>query len=200
MIKKIYRLFRPTAVKGRGNVISVKSRRRNFIIRVNGNDNIVEIGENSRLTNTEIVIYGNNNRLIAEEGSKFDGPCTIAMYGNSCLKIGSNSGIRGVSFVLKDADITVGRNCMFGYGILLRNNDAHKVLDKDGNITNKAADIIIGNHVWLCEKSTVLKGVNVGSNSIVAYGAVVTRSCPENSVMAGNPATVVKNEINWLNK
>ena len=200
LLQTIYRKLRPTVIKGEGNSVSIKSRRRNFIIRIYGSNNHIEIGENCRLKNTEITIYGNNNYLIAEGGSKFDGPCLISLYGNAKLSIGRNSGIRGVTFVLQDADITVGRNCMFGYGILLRNNDAHKVLDKDGNVTNPARNIVIKDHVWLCEKSSVLKGVTVGENSVLAYGAVVTKNCPPNSVMAGNPASVVKQEINWLNK
>ena len=198
-IRDIYRSIRPTVVKGSNNVVSIKSMRHDFLIRIYGNNNSIEIGENSRLKNTQITIVGDNNHIIAESGSKFDGPCRISMEGNSTLKIGCNSGIRGVSFVLKDADITVGRNCMFSYDVLIRNNDHHKVLE-DGNVTNSAQSIVIDDHVWLCERSTVLKGVSLGKDSIVAFGAVVTKDCPPNSIMAGNPARVVKNGITWANK
>jgi len=198
-IRSLYRLLRPTIVKGSNNVVSIKSKRHDFVIRIDGNNNSIEIGENSRLKNTQIIIAGDNNHIVAEDGSKFDGPCIITMEGNSKLAIGRNSGIRGVTFVLKDADITVGRNCMFSYDVLVRNNDHHKVLE--GNmVTNCAQDIIIEDHVWLCERSTILKGVRMGQDSIAAFGAVVTKDCPPNSIMAGNPARVVKSGINWANK
>ena len=50
----------------------------------------------------------------------------------------------------------------------------------------------IGDNVWLGDHATVLKGVTIGANSVVAAQAVVTRDVPANVVVAGNPARVVK--------
>lgn len=197
---KLNRFFRPTIVKGSNNSVIIESKRHDFVIRIYGDNNTIKIGPNSRLKNTLVNISGENNRLIAEPGSKFDGPCEITLEGNATLYIGANSGIRGVCFVAKDGAIRVGRNCMFSYGIVIRNNDAHKVLDNDGYITNLPRDITIKDHVWLCERCAILKGVTIGEDSIVAFGAIVTKSCPPNSILAGNPAMVVKQSINWLNK
>jgi acetyltransferase-like isoleucine patch superfamily enzyme len=199
-LRVLYRKLRPTIVNGKNNTVAIKSKRHDFRVRIDGNNNSIEIGEGSRLKNTRILLYGDNNRIIAEDGSKFDGPCNITLEGNATLYIGRNSGIRGVTFILKDANITVGRNCMFSYNVLVRNNDSHKVLDSEGNVTNEAKDIVINDHVWLCERSSILKGVTIGADSIIAFGAVVTKDCPPNSIMAGNPARVVKQNINWLNK
>lgn len=49
-------------------------------------------------------------------------------------------------------------------------------------------DIVIGEGVWICAGAIVSGGVTIGSHSIVAAGAVVTRSFPEHSVIAGVPA------------
>lgn len=199
-LQSIYRFVRPIIIKGLNNHIEIKSKRHNFIVRVYGNNNIIEIGENCRLKNTKISLMGDNNRVFFENGAKFDGPCSISLEGNSTLYVGTNSGVRGVNFVLRDGSVRVGRNCMFGYGILIRNSDSHKVLDSNGTVTNQPKDIEIGNHVWLCERCTILKGVTIGDDSIIALGAIVTKNCPPNSIMAGNPAQVVKKDINWLNK
>lgn len=199
-IRSFYRWLRPTIINGKNNVVAIKSKRHHFLVRIDGNNNSINIGEGSRLKNTQVLISGDNNHIIAEDGSKLDGPCKITLEGNSTLYIGRNSGIRGVTFVAKDANITVGRNCMFSYDVIVRNNDSHKVLDQDGNVTNKAQDVVIGDHVWLCERSTILKGVTIGNDSVIAYGAIVTKDCPKNSIMAGNPARVVMQDINWLNK
>lgn len=199
-IRNSYRRLRPTVIKGNNNVVSIKSKRHRFYVRIHGDNNSIDNGENSRLKYTRFTIMGDNNHIIAEEGSKLDGPCKIKLEGNSTLYIGRNSGIRGVTFVAKDANITVGRNCMFSYDVIVRNNDFHKVLDADGNITNGAQDIVVGDHVWLCDRSTILKGVTIGENSILAFGAVVTKDCPPNSIMAGNPARLVKQNITGLNK
>jgi acetyltransferase-like isoleucine patch superfamily enzyme len=46
----------------------------------------------------------------------------------------------------------------------------------------------IGDNVWLGDHATVLKGVTIGDNSVVAARAVVTRDVPANVIVAGNPA------------
>lgn len=201
IIQKLYRWLRPIKVRGEGNSIRIKTKRKKqFIIRVYGNNNTIYIGENCRLHNTEITIVGNNNHLLLDNYAKLDGPVSIVMQGNATLELGSNSGIRGVQFYIKDGKVSVGRDCMFSYGITIRNNDSHKVLNSDGLVTNAPKDIIIGNHVWICQNSSILKGVNIGKDSIIAFGAVVTKSCPPNSIMAGNPARIVKDNIDWRNK
>lgn len=55
-----------------------------------------------------------------------------------------------------------------------------------------AKPIIIGNNVWIGGGVQILSGVTVGNNSVVAAGAVVTKNVPDNSVVAGVPAKVIK--------
>ena len=62
---------------------------------------------------------------------------------------------------------------------------------------NHPKDIILGNHVWIGKNATILKGVTIGHDSIIAMGSVVTKSCEPNSIRAGNPAKVVKTDITW---
>jgi acetyltransferase-like isoleucine patch superfamily enzyme len=52
--------------------------------------------------------------------------------------------------------------------------------------------VIIADNVWIGMNAVILKGVTIGENSVVAAGSVVTKSVPENSVVAGNPAVVVR--------
>jgi acetyltransferase-like isoleucine patch superfamily enzyme len=50
----------------------------------------------------------------------------------------------------------------------------------------------IGDNVWIGMNAVILKGVTIGDNSVVAAGAVVTKSIAPNTIVAGNPAIVVK--------
>jgi acetyltransferase-like isoleucine patch superfamily enzyme len=55
-----------------------------------------------------------------------------------------------------------------------------------------AAPIVIGRNVWIAAGATVIGGVTVGENSVVAAGSVVTRDVPPASLVAGNPARVIR--------
>ena len=52
--------------------------------------------------------------------------------------------------------------------------------------------IIVEDNVWFGANSTILPGVNIGKNSIIAAGAVVTKNVPSNTIVGGNPAKVIK--------
>jgi maltose O-acetyltransferase len=58
--------------------------------------------------------------------------------------------------------------------------------------------IVIGNNIWIGVNARINKGVNIGSNSIIAANSVVTKDVPENCIAAGNPAKVVKSNIDLL--
>jgi acetyltransferase-like isoleucine patch superfamily enzyme len=66
-----------------------------------------------------------------------------------------------------------------------------------GNTNFPSAPIVIGDHVWIGANATVLKGVTIGNNVIIAAGAVVTKDIPENCIAAGVPAKVIRSNIKW---
>ena len=51
--------------------------------------------------------------------------------------------------------------------------------------------------MWIGTNSIILKGVIIGDNSIIAAGSIVTKNVPENSLVAGNPAKIIKQNIKW---
>lgn len=98
--------------------------------------------------------------------------------------------------------VTIGDNCMFGSNILIRTSDGHSIIDCETEKTlNFGGDIKIGNHCWLATNVTVLKGAQIADNSVIGYGSIVTKNCvTPNSVYVGNPAKMVKTNINWDRK
>ena len=200
LLRRLFRFICPVINKGKNNSVVINSSiKSKFYVSIYGNNNTIKIDENCSLKNTSINIVGDSNVVCIGPNVRFIGPCSILMEGNSTLKIGVNTRLRGVKFVIKNGTIELGDDCMTSYGVLIRNHDSHKVFKLEDSSTqlNKPGNIFVGNHVWLCQKSTILKNVTIEDNSIVAYGAIVTKGCGPNSIIAGNPATIVKQGITW---
>ncbi len=130
---------------------------------------------------------------------------SLAVYSgnNTDLEIGKNNSIEDVIISLKNASktkLTIGSNCMLSYGIFLRTSDGHAIYDTGTRqMLNKPADIVIGNHVWISADSKILKGVTVPDNCIIGTNSVVTKKfTEENCIIAGNPAGVLKRDVNWI--
>ena len=91
--------------------------------------------------------------------------------------------------------ITIGDDVVMGPDVIMM-TASHEYRSIDipinlqGNIEER--EIIIGNDVWIGTRSIILPGVNIGSHSIVASGAVVTKSFPEYSIIGGCPAKLIK--------
>jgi acetyltransferase-like isoleucine patch superfamily enzyme len=120
---------------------------------------------------------------------------------NGTIRIGNNCDLNGTCMVAYE-EIEIGNNCQFASSSIISDTDFHPV-DKEArfaqmqglpfshSLVNKKK-IKIGNNVWIGWGTVVLKGVTIGDNSIVAAGAVVVNDVPENVIVAGNPARVVK--------
>tara|TARA_R110001599_G_scaffold353459_1_gene592418 strand:- start:115692 stop:116414 length:723 start_codon:yes stop_codon:yes gene_type:complete len=88
-------------------------------------------------------------------------------------------------------EITIGNGVMLANGAYITDSDWHTIYDRTKR-DERVTPVIIGDNVWLGDHSTVLKGVTIGENSVVAARAVVIKDVPANVVVAGNPAKVVK--------
>ena len=90
--------------------------------------------------------------------------------------------------------IEIGKDCTIGRDVVIRSYDAHEII-KDG--FKVSSPILIGEHVWIGQGATILKGVTIGDGAIIAAGAIVTRDVPAHSIVAGVPAKVIEENVNW---
>lgn len=130
-----------------------------------------------------IVIRGQDNHLIIEEGTTFGTGCWIVIMGNH-------------------NKVIVGKDCMIADDVDIWASDSHPIFgaQDNGQIINKSGSIIIKDHVWLGKKSVILKNVEIGCNSVVGIASVVTNDIPDNTIAVGNSAKVVRTGINWDRK
>lgn len=89
--------------------------------------------------------------------------------------------------------IEIGHETIISSDVRISDTDVHSI----EGANSSTLPIVIGNHVWIGRSAQILKGVNIGDNSVVAAGAIVTSDVPANSLVAGVPAKVIKTNVNW---
>lgn len=174
------------------------SKRMDYHISVTGNNNVVKIAPSCQLYDMNIVINGDNNVLELDDEVKIQ-KGIIKVFGGAKFHIGHNSTFQELDANVTKEDVIIGDDCLFSYGIVIRNYDGHKIIDVNTNeICNPPGKITLRDHVWVSQNVTILKDVEIGENAIVGVGAVVTKSIPSNCIAAGVPAKVIKENRNWI--
>jgi acetyltransferase-like isoleucine patch superfamily enzyme len=109
------------------------------------------------------------------------------------IRIGNNVGLAGTTLHCS-VSITIGNHCRCGPGVIICDNDSHRVARSVEERAKRPAEapIVLEDNVWLGMRTIVLKGVTIGANTIVAAGSVVTQSLPSNVVAGGIPARVIR--------
>ena len=117
----------------------------------------------------------------------------IRIFDNAKLTLGSGY-MNGFVQVVCAKKIQIGEDVAIARDVIIRDTDAHKI---EGEKHVEQKEVVIGNHVWIGTRAIIMKGVHIGNGAIVAAGAIVTKDVPANSVVAGVPAKVIRDNINW---
>jgi acetyltransferase-like isoleucine patch superfamily enzyme len=111
--------------------------------------------------------------------------------------IGDNTFIGHNSALIAGHRIEIGRDCLIAGGVRIADQDGHPTdaeRRRAGEPTpaEQISPVVVGNDVWIGSGALILKGVRIGDRAIVAGRAVVTRDVEPDTIVAGNPARVVK--------
>ncbi|MGG3042619.1 acyltransferase [Bacillus anthracis] len=144
-----------------------------------------------------VVQLGEHSVLETKGGNVHLGPGVRTIVGpNAKLSIGTNSFISSNSLIICKESIIIGDNCAISWDVQIMDTDFHSfVVDGESNIPTKP--IKIGSDVWIGSRVTILKGVTIGDGAVIGAGSVVTKDVPSKAVVAGNPARIVKENIDW---
>jgi maltose O-acetyltransferase len=147
-----------------------------------------------KLINAERLRKLQNRLKFCGKDVVIDSSCQIIVPEE--MEIGDNSSISSFTTVFATFGVKIGSNCLISSncGISSYNHiqvSLNRIKDKaeDSRFSRR---VIIGNNVWIGMNSCILPGVEIGDNSIIGSGSVVTKSVPANEIWVGNPARYIK--------
>lgn len=143
-----------------------------------------------------VSISGNNIHIghsftaIGEPGNRVELGVWGREEGDGRIVIGDGCLMSPGSRISASDEVVLGDGVMLANGAYITDSDWHTIYDRMER--DVPEPVHLGNNVWLGDHATVLKGVTIGENSVVAARAVVTSDVPKNVVVAGSPARVIK--------
>lgn len=87
--------------------------------------------------------------------------------------------------------VTLGDGCLIGHNVVFATLNHDFIPERRASMI--PAPIVLGRKVWVGSNSTILQGVTIGDNAIVAAGSVVTKDIPTNVIVGGVPAKFIRN-------
>jgi len=121
------------------------------------------------------MVIGSAGSLSIGGGTYFNDGCTVMAFDHSSF----------------------GSGCAIAWNVTIVDTDMHRVV-RDGEVSSPQRGYHIDNDVWIGAHAIILKGVTIGSRSVVAAGAVLSQDLPIGSLAAGNPARIVDHDVTWL--
>jgi acetyltransferase-like isoleucine patch superfamily enzyme len=123
------------------------------------------------------------------------------VYSYETIFVGNNVdlGFRPILIATRSS-ITIGSNVMFGPEVTIRGGN-HRfdipgipmvAVDDSMKEADDDRGVVIGNDVWVGTRAIILHGVTIGDGAVVGAGSVVTKDVPQHSIVAGNPARVIR--------
>ena len=106
------------------------------------------------------------------------------------ISLGDNVFINSGCCFQDQGGVRIGNGCQIGHQVVFATID--HMLDPERRHDMEMSPIVVEDNVWIGSHATILKGVTIGRDSVVAAGAVVTKNVPPGTVVAGVPAKPVK--------
>lgn len=166
--------------------------------------NRISYGNNCRFINCNVVIHGKNNSIEFGNDCNLNGLRILIEGENNIIVLGNGVVVNAskikptVINALGGTEIRIGEGSLFSNNIEIHSTDYHGIYNKNGERINPDKNIVIGRYVWIGMGSKVLKGTEIPDGVVVGAGSVVSgKFVEENTIIAGNPAKIIKREIFW---
>ncbi|MGH2492218.1 MAG: acyltransferase [Candidatus Limnocylindria bacterium] len=112
----------------------------------------------------------------------------LECWRGASISIGDGTYFNRNTEIVAARSVTIGRDCKIGRDVLIMDTDQHALPGSELMV----APVVIEDRAWIGARAIVLKGVRIGHDSVVGAGSVVTRDVPARTIVAGQPARVVR--------
>ena len=152
----------------------------------------ISIGDNTCIQSHSILGCWERYKVLNFDGTQYE------QRFEPKIIIGSHCSIGEYAQITTIKSITIGDGLLTGRYVYIGDNSHGGLSWEEGDIPpimrklKTKGEVKIGNNVWIGDKATILGGVTIGDNVIVGANSVVTRDVPNNCVVAGIPATIIK--------
>ena len=142
-------------------------------------------------------------RLLVEEGATLEVEddlnigygADIEVFKGATLKFGGKSGTNINCTIICADRIEIGEDVYMGRNVTIRDNNGGHYINRQGYKNTRP--VVIGDKVWLCDGCTIMSGVKIGAGAIIGAYSFVVNNVPPNTMVLGNPARVVDEDILW---
>lgn len=171
-------------------------------IHISGNNNRVVLGRPMRIFHANITISNDESNIVIGDSAWLGGLDIRCAFGRAQnILIGTHFTAHGVNILCDDmSSISIGNDVLMSNDINIWCSDGHAIIDNTSksviNLTHEP--LTIGDHCWIGQGARLLKNARIPSNSIVGGGSVVGKRFEEEyTVIAGNPARVIRQNVSW---
>jgi acetyltransferase-like isoleucine patch superfamily enzyme len=146
------------------------------------------------ITGKGIVDIGENCEFGFKKGGFYRNGCIEIQprYKNALIKIGNRVITNNNIFICAAKYIEIGDNTLIGQNVTLMDFEAHGIHPDKRYQVGEIGKIIIGKNVWIGNNVTILKNSEIGENTIIATGAVVSGKFSSDVIIGGVPAKIIK--------
>lgn len=139
---------------------------------------LLSISDRGKLDIDGNVIFGPESRVIIEKNAK--------------MSVGDKTYFSAQNKILCSNEVNIGKECSISWNILIMDTDGKHIIGKTAY-----GKVYIGNRVWVGANTTILKDTYIGDGCIIAANSVVKGVFPEKCLIAGNPAKIIRKNVEW---